>query len=53
MVETKYKARIAELEKRDLSASIDQLKADAKDISRKIEQRIQETMQLLEATTSS
>ena len=50
---TKYKAKIMELEKRAPSASAEQLKADVKEISSKIEQRIQETTQLLEATTSS
>ena len=37
MVEVEYKAKIMELEKRDPS---EQLKADAKEISGKIEQRI-------------
>ena len=50
MVEAEYKAKIVELEKRDLS---EQLKVDAEEISGKIEQRIQETVQLLEITTSS
>lgn len=49
-VEAKYKAKIVELEKRDLS---EQLKADTQEISGKIEQQIQETMHLLETTTSS
>ena len=53
MVETEYKAKIMELEKRDPSASTEQLKADTEEISGKIEQWIQETTQLLEATTSS
>lgn len=49
-VEAEYKARIVELEKRDPS---EQLKADAKEISGKIEQQIEETTHLLETTTSS
>ena len=52
-LKNEYKAKIVELERRDLSTSAEQLKADAKEISGKIEQRIQETAQLLEATTSS
>ena len=36
-VETEYKAKIAELEQRDLSASAKQLKADAEEISSKVE----------------
>ena len=52
-IETEYKAKIAELEQRDLSASAEQLKVDAEEISGKIEQRLQETMLLLEATTTS
>jgi hypothetical protein len=52
-VKTEYKSKIVELEQRDPKASAKQLKADAKEISGKIEQRIQETMLLLEATTSS
>ena len=39
-VETEYKAKIMELEQRDLSASAEQLKVEAKEISSKIEQRI-------------
>ena len=53
MVKAKDKAKIAELEQRDLSTSAEQLKVDAKELSGKIEQRIQEIMQSLEATTSS
>ena len=53
MVEIEYKAKIAELEKRDPSSLAEQLKADAEEINGKIEQRIQETAQLLEALTSS
>ena len=49
MVEAEYKANIAELEKRDPS---EQLKANAEEISGKIEQQIKETTQLLETTTS-
>lgn len=52
-VEAEYKAKIMELERRDPSASTKQLKVDAKEISGKIEQRIQDTVQLLETTTSS
>ena len=40
-VEAEYKAKLTELEKRNLS---EQLKADAEEISGKIEQRIQETV---------
>ena len=53
MVETEYKAKIAELEQRDPSALARQLKEEPEEISGKIEQSIQETAQLLEATTSS
>ena len=53
MVETEYKTKIVELEQRDLSPSTEQLKVDTEEIIGKIEQRIQETMELLEATTSS
>ena len=53
MVETKYEAKIAELEQRDLSGLAEQLKVDIEENSGKIEQRIQETTQLLEATTTS
>ena len=49
-VEAEYKAKIEELEKRDPSK---QLKVEAKEISSKIEQQIQETTHLLETTTSS
>lgn len=49
-VKAEYKAKIVELEKRDPS---EQLKADTEEISGKIEQRIQETAQLLETTISS
>ena len=49
-VEAEYKAKIVELEKWDPS---EQLKATVEKISRQIEQRIQETTQLLETTTSS
>lgn len=49
-VEVEYKAKIMELEKRDPS---EQLKADAEEISGKIEQRIQETVHLLMTSTSS
>ena len=50
IVKVEYKASIKELEKRDLS---EQLKVEAKEISNKIEQQIQETTHLLETTTSS
>ena len=50
MVEAEYKAKIAELEKRDPS---EKLKADTEEISGKIEKQIQETAHLLETTTSS
>ena len=50
MVETEYKARIEELEKRDLS---EQLEVVAKEMSGKIVQQIQDTTHLLETTTSS
>ena len=53
MVKAEYKANNAELEQRVLSTSAKQLKADAEEISSKIEQRIQEIVQLLEATTTS
>ena len=52
-IKTEYKAKIMELEQRDPSVSAAQLKADTEEISGKIEKRIQETAQLLEATTSS
>ena len=42
-VEAENKAKIVELEKRGLSASTEQLKADTEEINGKIEQRIQET----------
>ena len=51
-VEAEYKAKIVELEQRDLSALAEKLKEDIEEISGKIEQQIQETMQLLETTTS-
>ena len=41
MVETQYKAKITELEKRDPSTSAEQLKVDIKEIGGKIGQRIQ------------
>ena len=44
-VETEYKVKIVELEQRDPSASVKQLKVDAEEINGKIEQRIQETVQ--------
>ena len=53
MIKIEYKAKIIELEQRDPNTLAKQLKADAEEISGKIEQRIQETTQLLEATTSS
>ena len=37
IVETEYKAKIVELEKRDPSASAEQLKVDAEEISGKLE----------------
>ena len=49
-VKVEYKARIEDLEKRDLS---EELKVEAKELSSKIEQQIQETVHLLETTTSS
>ena len=49
-VKAEYKARIEELEKRDPS---EQLKVEAKDISGKIAQWIQDTTHLPETTTSS
>lgn len=50
IVEAEYKARIEELEKRDLR---EQLKVVAKEISGKIAQNIRDTTILLETTTSS
>ena len=52
-VETDYKAKIMELQQRDQSTSTEQMKADAEEISGQIQQRIQETAQLLEDTTTS
>lgn len=49
-VEVEYKAKIEELEKRDPS---EQLKANTEEISAKIEQWIQDTVHLLETTSSS
>ena len=50
IVETEYKARIEELEKRDLTP---QLKAAAKEITEQIAYRIADTTHLLETTTES
>ena len=49
-VEAKYKARIEELEKRDL---IEQLKVYAKEITGQIAHQIKDTTHLLKTTTSS
>ena len=50
IVETEYKARIEELEKRDPTA---QLKAATKEVTEQIAYRIKDTTHLLETTTES